>query len=198
MALGDFKLENLPRKIQLGIVIALAVALAAVGYTYYLKSQVDERGRLKTEIAALEQAVAQAVEVEGRLQKFKRDLRQLDARLDELRRILPNQKETPEVLRAVQSMASESRLKIVKFVPQPIAVHSFYSDWPIAMEVEGSYNALGIFFEKIGKFRRIVNIDNISVKSIEGSTNSARTLSSTCTATTFVYREETAAAAPDK
>jgi Tfp pilus assembly protein PilO len=65
------------------------------------------------------------------------------------------------------------------------------------MEIQGSYNALGTFFEKIGMFTRVVNVDNINVKNIEGSTDPTKTLNSNCTATTFVYREEQAAA-PDK
>ena len=53
------------------------------------------------------------------------------------------------------------------------------------------------FFEKIGRFTRIVNIDNIGVKGIEGSTDPSRTLNSTCTATTFVFGDE-AGSDPDE
>jgi len=94
------------------------------------------------------------------------------------------------VLRSIQQMAAASNLKIIKFNPQPVAPREFYSDWPINMEVEGSFNALGLFFEKIGKFDRIINVDNISIKGIDGSTDSNNTVLSDCTATTFVFREE--------
>ena len=194
MALANLKLESLPRRIQITIIAVVVIGLAAVVYTYYLKDMVATRSALQTEIAQLEKAVAQASAVEARLNQFKRELAALDVRLEELRRILPNQKETPDVLRNVQIMAAESNLKIVKFVPQPIAPKAFYSDWPISMEVQGSYNALGSFFEKVGQFTRIVNVDNISIKGIEGSTDHTKTLNSVCTATTFVYREDSAAA----
>jgi len=194
MALANLKLESLPRRIQITIIAVVVIGLAAVVYTYYLKDMVATRSALQTEIAQLEKAVAQASAVEARLNQFKRELAALDVRLEELRRILPNQKETPDVLRNVQIMAAESNLKIVKFVPQPVAPKAFYSDWPISMEVQGSYNALGSFFEKVGQFTRIVNVDNISIKGIEGSTDHTKTLNSVCTATTFVYREDSAAA----
>lgn len=190
MAFENFKLENLPRKIQIAVVAVLAIGVAVAGYWFLLKDLVEVRGKLQTEIAGLEKAVAQASDVERRLDQFKRDLAALDVRLDELRRILPSQKETPDVLRAVQLMASESKLKIIKFAPKPVAPRTFYADWPIQMEVQGSYNALGGFFEKVGQFRRIVNVDDINIKNLEGSTDPTRTLSSTCTATTFVYRED--------
>jgi len=192
MAFASFKLEELPRRIQLAIIAVLAVALAAVVYMLLLRPLVAERSAIQKEIVQLESAVAQATAVESQLSQFQREVTALDARLIELRRILPNQKETPDVLRNVQQMASESRLQIVKFVPQPVASRGFYADWPIRMELEGSYNALGSFFEKIGRFTRIVNIDNIGVKGIEGSTDPSRTLHSTCTATTFVFEDEAA------
>jgi type IV pilus assembly protein PilO len=197
MAFASFKLENLPRRIQLAIIAVLALAIVAIVYMFYLKNLVTQRSKLQTEIAQLEAAVAQAASVENQLSQFKRELAMLDARLVELRRILPSQKETPDVLRNVQQMAGESNLKIVKFVPQPVASRGFYSDWPIRMELQGSYNALGTFFEKIGLFTRIVNIDNISLKGIERSTDSSRTLNSICTATTFVFQEEQAGS-PDE
>ncbi len=190
MTLGKFKLENLPRNVQLAFVAILAIGLAAAGYFFYLQNLVTARSALLAEIAKLETAVAQASEVEQRLDQFKRDLAVLDARLEELRRILPAQKETPDVMRAVQNMAADSTLKIVKFAPQAVVPRAFYSDWPITMDIQGSYNALGGFVEKIGQFRRIINVDNLVVKIIEGSTDPSRTLSASFTATTFVYRDD--------
>jgi Tfp pilus assembly protein PilO len=190
MALGNFKLENLPRNVQLAVIGGMALGLCIVGYFFFLRDLFATRSALNTEIARLETVVAQTAEVEGRLAQFKRELATLDKRLDDLRRILPVQKETPDVMRAVQNMAADSTLKIVKFAPQAVAPRAFYSDWPITMDVQGSYNALGTFLEQIGQFRRIINVDNLIVKIIEGSTDSGQTLSASFTATTFVYRED--------
>jgi Tfp pilus assembly protein PilO len=49
---------------------------------------------------------------------------------------------------------------------------------------------LGLFFEKISQFTRIINADNISIKAVDGSTDPARTVTATCTATTFVFKED--------
>jgi type IV pilus assembly protein PilO len=190
MALKDFKFENLSRSTQLIVALALAAGLTSLGYMLYLKEPIQRRNALQTEVRKLEVAVAQATAVESQITRFKQELAQLDLRLQELRRILPNHKETPNVLRSVQEMAAASNLKILKFNPQPVAPHDFYSDWPITLEVEGSYNSLGVFFERIGKFTRIINVDNILVKGLERSADANRTLTSNCTATTFVFREE--------
>jgi type IV pilus assembly protein PilO len=198
MGIRDYKFENLPRSMQLAVLSAVAVALAGVFYSFYLQDRIAELDGLEAEVAALETSVAQTNAVASQLGKFKRDLAQLEQRLNLLRSILPGQKETHLVLRSVQEMAASSNLKITKFMPQPVVPRAFYVDWPIVMEVQGSYNAFGLFFEKISHYTRIVNVDNIAVKGLEGSTDPAQTLNATCTATTFVFREEPAAAAADK
>jgi type IV pilus assembly protein PilO len=194
MTLERFSWDSLSSSTQLLVVAAATVGCASLIYLFVLKGIAEQRDDLQMEIRQLEVSVAQATAVESQLDRFKQEVVQLDARLLELRKILPGQKETPHVLRSIQQMAAASNLKIVKFNPQPVAPKEFYSNWPIVMEVQGSYNSLGAFFEKIGQFARIINVDNISIRGIEGSTDPNRTLNSNCTATTFVFREDVAEA----
>ncbi len=190
MAINKIQLKNLPRSIQILIFAVLVGCLGALFHFYYLQDLVKKRNALETEITRLKISVSQSTAAENQLKKFKQELVQLDADLVRLRSILPAQKETPIVLRSVQQMAATSNLKILKFIPQPIVNHDFYSDWPITVEVEGNYNGLGTFFDKVGKATRLINVGSISIRSLEGSTESSRTLSASCTATTFVFREE--------
>jgi type IV pilus assembly protein PilO len=150
----------------------------------------DKRAALRAEVSELESSVAQGRAIESRLGRFKKELAQLEERLAVLRGILPAQKETPMVLRSVQQMAASNSLKIYKFTPQPLIPRAFYVDWPIVIEVQGNYDGLGRFFEKIGQATRIINVGNISIKGIDNSTDSMRTLDAICTATTFVFRED--------
>lgn len=189
MALRDFKFETMPRTTQIVVFAVLAAGIAALGYAYFLRGLIEQRAALRAEVRQLEITVAQVTAVQSQLDRFKAEVALLDERLAELRRILPDTKETPQILRSVQDMAAASNLKIMKFDPQPVTSHEFYTDWPITLEVQGSYNALGSFFEKVGRFTRVVNVDNIKIKGIDGSTDPSRTLTSNCTAVTFVFRE---------
>ena len=189
MALSDYRLENLPRHIQIVLFVLLAVVLSTVFYMFYLKGALEERDTLRGEVKKLEKSVAEGTAIANQLERFKRELAELEQRLSVLRSILPAQKETPMVLRSVQQMAVESNLKILKFNPSPVVPRAFYVDWPINVEVEGNYDGMGRFFEKISRFTRIINVDSIAVKAIDGSTDPRRTVTATCTATTFVFRE---------
>jgi type IV pilus assembly protein PilO len=184
------KLDALPIKVQIGVLVGVILALAAIAYLYYFQGALDNRASLMSEVKKLEDEVAQGKVVELQIKRFESELKQLDERLNVLRAILPDQKETPEVLRNVQQMAASSNLKILRFQPLPVVPRTFYSDWPIQIEVEGNYNALGMFFEKIGQFTRIINVDNIALRGISGKADPAKTLQANCTATTFVFKDQ--------
>jgi type IV pilus assembly protein PilO len=190
MAIKDYRLENLPRSTQAAVFTLIIGCLAFAFYWYFLKDLMKEQRRLEEETARLERSVAQGNAVEKRLREFKLELEQLEHRLAVLQTLLPAQKETPSVLRSVQEMAASSNLKITKFTPQPVVPRAFYADWPIALEVEGNYNALGSFFEKVSRADRLIDVGSISIKGIEDSTDASRTLLASCTATTYVFRED--------
>lgn len=198
MAISDYRWEKLPRSAQIVVFTVLVACLAYVFYLYYLKDLIAENDIIKADIARLELSVAQGTAIETRLQRFKQELAQLEERLAVLQNILPAEKETPAVLRSVQQMAASSNLKILKFTPQPVIPRAFYSDWPIQIEVEGNYDGLGIFFEKVSQATRIIDVGTISIKGADQYTDSNHTLSASCTATTFVFKEAELLARPDE
>jgi len=194
----DFRFENLPPSAQYAIFTVVLLCLAFVFHMYYMKDLIKKRTGLEKDIAKLEQSVAQGTAIESQLRRFKQELAQLEERLQVLQSILPAQKETPAVLRSVQQMAAASNLKINRFTPKPRIPLAFYVDWPIEIEVEGNYDGLGAFFEKVSRATRIIDVGAVSIHGAkEQSPDQTKTLTATCTATTFVFREEEAAAPED-
>jgi Tfp pilus assembly protein PilO len=155
-----------------------------------LKRLIRERDAIRDEIGRLELSVAQTAAIEGQLNDSKQKLIRLEEKLEVLKGILPAQQETSEVLRSVQQMAASSNLRINKFSPRPAVPQELYSDWPIQITVEGNYDGLGLFFEKVSRAARIINIGSLSIKGSEKNANPVLTLTASCTATTFVFREE--------
>jgi Tfp pilus assembly protein PilO len=64
----------------------------------------------------------------------------------------------------------------------------FFSEWPISVNVEGTYHNLALFFDRISRFSRIINIEDLEISSLQTSKGN-HTISSTFTAKTFVYKE---------
>ena len=77
------------------------------------------------------------------------------------------------------------------------APQEYYEEWPINMEVEGSYHNLGYFVDRVSRLARLVTVRNVKVVSQSKQTLS-NTVRVTCVATTYVYVEapESAAGAP--
>jgi len=198
MAIGNYRFDNLPRSAQIAVFGVLMAGLAAAFYFYYMSDIIQERDSINQDISKLEVTVAQGSAIESRLKRFKQELAQLEARLAVLQSILPSEKETPTVLRSIQHMAEASNLKIRKFTPQPIISHAFYSDWPIAIELAGGYHGLGSFFEKVSQATRIIDVGTIAITGLDRAADAGQTLSASCTATTFVFREEQAPAPEEK
>src|SRR5437588_11431 len=66
------------------------------------------------------------------------------------------------------------------YIEQPMQ-----AEWPITLEVEGTFHNLALFFDRVGKFTRIVNITNLDVRGKDKPEPNV-TITATCTATTFV------------
>ena len=182
------KIMELPEQQQIMLAVLAAAALGA--FWYYLIFPVSAQmkaldQRVNTLLAEVETAQA----IAARRPQFEADVQELSGQLDELKKVLPDEKETAEIVRRVEQLAVESDLSIRSFTPQATVAYEFYEDWPIRMSLEGSYNNLGLFFQRVANFQRIINVDNIEIKALS-NTDPDRTISATCTATTFVLLEQ--------
>jgi type IV pilus assembly protein PilO len=189
MAIKNLRFDNLPRPVQVLIFTVLIGCMAFAYYWYYLKDRIKELNSLHVEIANLERSVEQKKSVNARHKQFKEEIAKSEEQLAIRQKMLPTDKETPAILRSIQQMAASGNLRIDKFIPQPMIPRKYYSDWPIQLELQGNYNGLGSFFEKIGQTRRIINVGNLSIKGIEKPTDPTQTLTAGCTATTFVFND---------
>ena len=86
-------------------------------------------------------------------------------------------------------MATQSNLTILGFTPQAITTKETHAEWPIGLQLEGTYHNLGAFFERISRFPRIINVTGIAIRARDANSASASTITADCTATTFVLIE---------
>jgi type IV pilus assembly protein PilO len=86
----------------------------------------------------------------------------------------------------------QSNLVIMGFKPAPVVTKQVHAEWPITLELEGNYHNLAAFFDRLGKFTRIVNISALEVKSKENKAQPTVTIAAKCVATTFVLLDKAA------
>jgi Tfp pilus assembly protein PilO len=97
MAISNYRMDNLPRSIQILIFTGLVICLALGFYVYYLKDLIQEQASIQAEISRLEVSVQRATAIETQLSQFKQELIQLEAHLAELQSIL--RKRNPRVFK---------------------------------------------------------------------------------------------------
>ena len=183
---GDF--QRLAWYYQALIVVALAGGgLALFWYTTLTPIQTDVAAK-ESQLVGLNEQVAAAVERQRVLAQIKAESIELQRRLDDLKTVLPLERETDNILRQVQQAATDSSLRLLRVTPRAIVDREIYSEWPIDMQVEATYHNLALFLDRIRQLPRIVNITGLQMNS--GGDGVTTTISATYTATTFVYREE--------
>jgi type IV pilus assembly protein PilO len=185
----DISLTKLPWYAQVGAFVALAVAACGAFYYYFeLPAQADMAAR-KTQLDALRADIAKGLTTAKQLPQFRLEVADLQTRLDNLKAVLPAEKDAADLLRRMQTVATQSNLTIKSFKPQPTLTKQLHAEWPISLELDGTYHNLAIFFDRVGKFTRIVNINAVDVKSASKQSPN-NTISATCTATTFVLLDK--------
>jgi type IV pilus assembly protein PilO len=190
----DFK--KLPFWGQFAVVAVMAIALVAVAWMAYPNfSEMKKRNASsQAELDGLQAEIRKGQAIEAKLPEFEKEIENLQLKLNDLLAILPTEPETGELLKWVKNLADQSNLDLRQFNPGVLKQVEFYKEFPIAMDVEGDYHDLGVFFDRISKYSRIINVSGVSISALSGSQHSIK---SNFTATTFVY-DDKAAAAIDK
>ena len=173
---------------QLGVAAFAAIIIGGLFYWQYWGPAVEEENTKTAQLDRLQQEIRQLEVTASKLQDFQREVALLEAKLETLKRILPPEKETPDLMRKVQALAAQSNLVIKNFTPSAVVNRDFYMEWPINMAVEGSFHNLGMFFDRVSRLSRLVNLGNIKISSNANQTVS-NTINASCVATTFVYVE---------
>jgi type IV pilus assembly protein PilO len=102
--------------------------------------------------------------------------------------VLPDEKDAADLLRRMQTVAMQSNLTIRSFKPAPVVTKELHVEWPIQLELDGSYHNLAQFFDRVGRFTRIVNFSGLQVQGKDRPVADS-TIVATCVAITFVLLE---------
>ena len=162
-------------------------------YVYEAPVRVDIASR-RTQLDALRVDITKGLTTAKKLPEFRQQVGDLEARLANLKAILPEEKDAADLLNRMQTVAAQSNMTIKGFKPAPTVTKTLHAEWPITLELEGTYHNLAIFFDRVGKFTRIVNINAVDVKSA-AKQDANMTITAICTATTFVLLDKEAASA---
>jgi type IV pilus assembly protein PilO len=191
----NLSLSKMPWYSQVGAFVLLSLGAAGAFWNWYARQAGEEIAAREAQLSTLRTNIDRGLATARRLPEFRREVEQLQAQLERLRAVLPEEQDVADLLRRVQAMATQSRLTIRGFTPRPVTRRQMHAEWPIGLELEGTYHDLGTFLERVSKFPRIINVGDIKISAPTQPTSGA-TITAECTATTFVLLDAQPAAAP--
>lgn len=188
MALDLKQLEGKPWYYGLSIGVAVGAALYAIAYAYQPNFQEMKRTieTKKNELAALEQKITQGRAAERRLPQLREEVRRIELDLQRLLQILPTKRNTEELIKKVENLTRQGDFILKKFTPLEYVNKDFYAEWPIQIQIDGTYHNLALFFDKMARFSRIINVEDLTMAGYAGAPG-GRTLDARFTAKTFIY-----------
>ncbi|PYN13920.1 MAG: hypothetical protein DME05_17100 [Candidatus Rokuibacteriota bacterium] len=148
MALPPFfdPIVNAPRPQKLVAGVAGLIIIAAAGYFLLLAPAQEQVTQLRGQLTTLQREVERNRAIVADLAKYRREVVELEARLNALKDRLPGEKEIPTLYRTLTDAAAASGLGVSLFQPRPAAVRDYYSEIP---------------FERVAKLARVVNVTEI-------------------------------------
>ena len=169
------------------ILLCLAVFALLVGPFFYFSflpklSQIDS---LSKESRTLEKKLTVAQEKANQLKSYEEKLENAKLEFKIVTKKLPEKKEIPSLLSSISQSGRDAGLDFVLFQPLPERDKDFYAEIPVSITVKGNYHNVVLFFDKVSRLSRIVNIDDIKMKASSGSD----ILTTSCTAVTYRFIE---------
>jgi len=181
-----------------GAAYGVLVGGAIVGLTYYAvaKPRYETLEQMDRQLTDLQAQIQKGRAAKEKLPQFREEVHRAELELEKLLRILPARRNTPELLRRLRQLTEQSDFDLLRFTPGNFVDRGFYSEWPITVSLNGTYHNLAMFFDRIGRFSRIINIDDLRIGSLSANPR-GHTLSANFIARTFIYKETPPPAAPD-
>src|SRR5881275_2527777 len=159
-------LQQQPWYLQLGLMLVVA-ALLYTGFWYGVtKSTRQETRDIQAQVDQLLAANAKAQIAQQRLNEFKANYARAQADYEDLKALLPEQRELTMVLQNVQERA-RGHLTVRRFTPKDEVQQDFYTGKPVEVEVTGNYNDVGQFFAQMASYQRIVSITDFKLTKLK-------------------------------
>jgi Tfp pilus assembly protein PilO len=180
----ELKLEEKKWWVAGLIGLGCGIALAAVVHYAWLRGVNADIARKTTELKGLQDEIAKGRSAERKLSQFREEVKRLELELAKLLQILPSARNTEDLIKRIETLTRQGDFTLKKFTPGEPVAKDFYSEYPIDIALDGTYHNLALFFDRMSRFSRIINVEDMKVAAIEAP---GKSIGATFTAKTFIY-----------
>ena len=175
-----------PRYLQVIVALGVCVTMAGLANGILFEPQQSALRKQEKHLAALQKEVETPCGMgwSPQLPDFKKEVRKLEAKLEALRRILPERNDDAELLRTLRGLADLTGLTIVSLQaerPRHAGVTAEHS-WRVI--VDGSYHDLALFFDRLFRTPRLVHVRRTTIRAVDDG--EPHTIRAQFTATAYI------------
>lgn len=171
---------------RLAICVVTFVLIGGAYYYFVIMPKHDELKKLESTYQAQVNQLNTFKQRASQILKFEKLMAQKQEEFSVAMRALPDKRELPSLLTAISKAGSDAGLIFHLFQPDTEINREFYKEIPVSIKLEGKYHQITDFFYQVNRLNRIVNINNVEVKSDKGG----KSLVMTCKAVTYMFVEK--------
>ena len=184
-------LNDKPWYVALIVGLVIGVAIYVAMHMYFFKDMQVDIEKLNQKIFDLEREIEKGLQAKADLPKLEEDIQNYELELERLTRILPTRKETPALIKRLKQLNELGFFRLVRFTPGGFEDREYYLEWPIKVELEGTYHELGQFFDRLSRFSRIINVRDLQIKPYRSRKGGPPyTIKASFTQRTFIYKTD--------
>lgn len=164
--MSDFidRILELPKLQKIGILAGLILALLALDYTLLYSPRSQQISGLLEDIETAGVAKNKAEKLVADKPRLLKERQKAEGLLKEAVAQLPDRREIPDLLSSISDKVREAGLEILIFRLKEETLQDFYAEIPVDIVVRGGFHNVVTFFDEVGRFDRLVNIQNIEIK----------------------------------
>ena len=171
--------------------VVLGIAMFVVMNIYIFKDIRTQIERLETKIDELEREIEKGRAAKADLPRLEEDIRNYEIELERLRRILPTKRETDNLIKRAKQLTERGRFRLTRFTPGAFEDRDFFIEWPIRVGLDGTYHELGLFFDRLSRFSRIINVTELTINPYKKRSEGSFTVHAEFVQRTYIYKEVT-------
>ncbi len=182
-----------------GVLFVAALMIGAAYYYVYFNPVYQTNQQLDTKIKDKVAENNMLRTFEPKLQEENRKMAILQQQIEIQKRIVPDDKDADQFIKLLHDTAATSGVNIRRYTSMPVSNKEFYSEVPLAIDIDGEYYAVLNFFQRVSELERIVNVSNMQMANTKNSSaakvkgsytyNPNETVLASCTASTFFSHE---------
>ena len=183
-----------------GVLFVAALMIGAAYYYIYFNPvyQANQQLSIKIKDKTAENNMLRTFE--PKLAEVNRNMAILQQQLEIQKKIVPEEKDADQFIKLLHDTAATSGIEIRRYTSMPVGNKEFYSEVPLAIDIDGPYYSVLNFFQRVAELERIVNVSNMQMGNTKNGSSAAKvkggyqygpneTVLASCVATTFFSHE---------